>query len=616
MLPVRSELRLSVARYGFAVTIFAIILGASLALSYFEYKLNLGIPVFIGMGLAAWYGGRGPGILFVGLVLAATFWRTPIPTDRSTAALVFGYLTAYFLLGFIVWLIAGRKAASINNRRLQRHNDMLLNSVGEGIIGLDLEGKCSFLNPAAATMLGWPLDELRGKTLHDLVHHTKSDGTPYPSDDCPIQAACREGRREHVTDDVFWHKNGSSFPVEYTSTPVGEKGVTAGAVVVFRDTTKERKAEAELRQQALLIEQSHEAIFVWDFERGIIQWNAGSERLYGFTKDEALGQVCYEMLRSTFPIPLSDFISDLKKNGTWSGEVQQQTKTGDRVFSSSRYQIIQVVGRKIVLQTNRDITDRKSAEKALHELNETLEHRVAERTNQLEAANKELEAFSYSVSHDLRAPLRAIDGFSRILSEDYTEKLDDEGRRVLDIIRTNAQNMGQLIDDLLAFSRLGRKQIEPTAIDMNELATAVSIELNSQAQLESNPFTINPLPETTGDSVLIRQVFVNLFSNALKYSLTKGNVHIEVGSQTRTGENIYFVRDQGVGFDMQYSNKLFGVFQRLHSPEEFEGTGVGLAIVQRVINRHGGRVWAEGEVDKGATFYFALPREETLTHER
>ena len=236
-----------------------------------------------------------------------------------------------------------------------------------------------------------------------------------------------------------------------------------------------------------------------------------------------------------------------------------------------------------------------------------LEQRVRDRTAQLEAANKELEAFSYSVSHDLRAPLRAIDGFSRVVLEDYTDKLDDEGKRYLNIIRSNTQKMGQLIDDLLMFSRLGRQELRASDIDMGKLAKAVSEELKLAVPERKLQFTINALIPAQGDQAMIRQVFVNLLSNAVKFTRPKENAMIEVGASNEGDENVYYVKDNGVGFDMQYVDKLFGVFQRLHSSAEFEGTGVGLAIVQRIIHRHGGRVWGEGKVGEGATFYFSLP---------
>lgn len=249
------------------------------------------------------------------------------------------------------------------------------------------------------------------------------------------------------------------------------------------------------------------------------------------------------------------------------------------------------------------------SEEELRRLNSELEQRVQERTRELEEANKELESFSYSVSHDLRAPLRAVDGFSRILLEDYGGKLDEDGKRVLDVICSNTQNMGRLIDDLLAFSRLGRKPIEPAPIDMRDLADDVFQQLKFGLTDQKIQFKLAPLPGTTGDPALIRQVFVNLLSNAAKYSKPRAEAVIEVNGRAENGDCVYYVKDNGVGFDMTYAQKLFGVFQRLHSVEEFEGTGVGLAIVQRIVHRHGGRVWAEGKVDEGATFYFSLPKE-------
>jgi signal transduction histidine kinase len=239
-----------------------------------------------------------------------------------------------------------------------------------------------------------------------------------------------------------------------------------------------------------------------------------------------------------------------------------------------------------------------------------LEQRVRDRTAQLEAANKELEAFSYSVSHDLRAPLRAIDGFSGAVLEDYFDKLDDQGKRFLSIIRSNTQKMGRLIDDLLAFSHLGRQEISPSDISMTDLAKGVFEEIKPPANERNLQFDMTTLPLAQGDRSMMKQVFANLLSNAIKFTRPREMATVEIGGTNDGAENIYYVKDNGVGFDMQYVNKLFGVFQRLHSTDEFEGTGVGLAIVQRIIHRHGGRVWAEGKLGEGATFFFTLPRRE------
>ena len=289
----------------------------------------------------------------------------------------------------------------------------------------------------------------------------------------------------------------------------------------------------------------------------------------------------------------------------------------------------------------RDITDRKQAEEEINKLNEELELKVIERTNELEKrshelmdnkkallnlvedlnlksdellnnaqklelANKELEAFSYSVSHDLRSPLRAISGFVRILLEDYEKVLDDEGKRICNIIHSNATKMGQLIDDLLSFSRLIRSELHHSRIDMQSLVESSIQELGTNYDPHVTNISIQNLPPAFGDTTMIRQVWINLISNALKYSSKNVQPRIIIGSYPEDDETIYFIKDNGVGFSMEYAHKLFGVFQRLHSVNEFEGTGVGLAIVQRIIHRHGGRVWAESELGQGATFYFSL----------
>jgi light-regulated signal transduction histidine kinase (bacteriophytochrome) len=244
-------------------------------------------------------------------------------------------------------------------------------------------------------------------------------------------------------------------------------------------------------------------------------------------------------------------------------------------------------------------------EKAQQEINQ-LYADLQRKNAQLELTNKELESFSYSVSHDLRAPLRSINGYAQIIREEYAGALGDEAKRLFQIIQKNATKMGHLIDDLLAFARMGRKELTRLPVDMNKLVEPIVADLVNTTGTKAR-ITVHPLLPVNGDPVLLSQVYINLISNAIKYSAKKEDPAVEIGSFEKEDDHVYFVKDNGAGFDMNYVHKLFGVFQRLHTHEEFEGTGVGLAIVQRIVVKHGGRVWAEGKTDEGATFYFSLP---------
>jgi light-regulated signal transduction histidine kinase (bacteriophytochrome) len=258
-------------------------------------------------------------------------------------------------------------------------------------------------------------------------------------------------------------------------------------------------------------------------------------------------------------------------------------------------------GSGIVLMTMTDITERVNA----------LEDLQRSRLKLLEA-NRELESFSYTVSHDLRAPLRSVIGYSHMLREDYGERLDEEGLRLCRIIDSSAVKMGRLIDDLLEFSRFGRSELHNEMIHMETLASRVFFEITTPEERTRIRFIVQELPRIMGDLMMIKQVWVNLISNAIKYSSKQSKATITIGAKNGDKENIYYVSDNGIGFDIQYADKLFGVFQRLHSTKEFEGTGVGLAIVQRILERHGGRVYADGKVGEGATFYFAMPKTDNL----
>ena len=380
----------------------------------------------------------------------------------------------------------------------------------------------------------------------------------------------------------------------------------------IEDITKRKEAETELHIQSEIMSHMAEAVYLVRMEDGIIVYtNSKFEELFGFGAGEMIGKHVSIVNAPTEKSPeqtAKEIMSHLDKKGFWTGEVLNIKKDGTIFWSSANVAIFDhsKYG-KVLVSVQEDITDRKNAEFQIKKLNEELEGRVIKRTELLEAANKELEAFSYSVSHDLRAPLRAVHGYTKILVDEYENILDEEGKRICRIISSSATQMGELIDDLLSFSRIGRTGMNTSQLDMKSIVMSVFKETCPNDQKSKTNLKIGKLHKALGDGNLLKIVWTNLISNAIKYS-SKGSIsEIFVSSQMKYDRITYSVKDNGVGFDMNYKHKLFGVFQRLHSEAEFEGNGVGLAIVQRIILKHGGNVWAEGEVGKGATFYFSLP---------
>jgi PAS domain S-box-containing protein len=404
----------------------------------------------------------------------------------------------------------------------------------------------------------------------------------------------------------------------YWQTSKGWLFVIGSAALIFhlvlRTLTAQQAAQQALRDSEEryreLFEANPHPMWVFDLQTlAFLAVNQAALAHYGYSRAEFLAMTIKE-IRPPEEVPrLLENIARVGEGLDAAGIWRHCKKNGAIIEVEIRSHALRFCDRPAEMVLAHDVTERRRAESAIRELNATLEQRVAERTAQLEAANQELEAFSYSVSHDLRAPLRAIDGFTRILLEEYGPQFDSECRRICAVIGDNTRKMGTLIDDLLTFSRLSRVGITATPIDMADLAGAVFQELVAPPERQRIAFSVAPLPPATADPALLRQVWANLLANAVKFSAKKPTATIEIRAERHGEEVVYAVADHGAGFDMRYVDKLFGVFQRLHSAREFEGTGVGLAIVQRIVHRHGGRAWAEGTIGEGATFYFTLPLE-------
>ena len=404
---------------------------------------------------------------------------------------------------------------------------------------------------------------------------------------------------------------------EHLDKPAKERttGVRAAEAQPQKEMTARNRGGRPVREAReyaeSIIETVREPLAVLDTHLRVISVNHSFYETFKVTPEDTEGALIYNLGNRQWNIPeLRVLLEEIipRDNQFKDFEVDYDFPTiGRKIMLLNARQIYSKgIGAHRILLAVEDITERKKAEEEIRKLNEDLKDRAII----LEAAYKELETFSYSVSHDLRNPLLGMTSLSRLLLERYSDDLDAKGRQFLSIIHSTIQRLLQLIDDLLTFSRSEHQPLKASDIDMSELAKVLFEELQSMTPGRALRLNIKTLPPARGDPSMIRQVFLNLLSNAIKFTRPKGAGVIEISCAVEENQNVYCVKDNGVGFDMRYAGELFGVFQRRHTVDEFEGTGVGLAIVQRIVQRHGGQVWAEGEVDEGAAFYFALPRGE------
>lgn len=493
-------------------------------------------------------------------------------------------------------------------KQLERNEKLfrtLIENNNDVISLLNEDFKVIYRSPSASKITGWNDDEMLNANGVSNIH---------PED---------VAMAKKLVEDIFQnpgviyhtsfrnrHKDGHYLWIEGTVINLLQDENVNAIVFNFRDISKSIEDKMALEKsekiyKAIASSIPGSAICLLDKDNRYFLIEGDMIEKLGYSRERLLNNKAEDVLSEAI---FNEVKGDLEKVKSGASFVKETNRNGYDIIT--RYIPLKDINNNVyaIMIMALDITLLKEAQREVVQLNKDLEQKVIERTAQLDIANKELESFSYSVSHDLRTPLRAVNGYAKMLEEDYFDLFDSEGKRLLKVVQDNANKMGQLIDDLLAFSRLGRKELKTSSADMNAIVESVINELVAATQTKAE-IKLDQLYSVKCDITLITQVWLNLISNAIKYSSKVKSPCIEISSEQDQYNVIYSIKDNGAGFDMQYVNKLFGVFQRLHSSEEFEGTGVGLALTQRILNKHKGKIWVESKLDNGTTFHFSLPKQ-------
>lgn len=490
--------------------------------------------------------------------------------------------------------------------------ESVVNNMGDGLMAIRSDGSVILVNDTAMRIFG--ATQAPDSASEDTANYGffLDDGvTPYASEQLPVIRALRGESTDNASMIARNHHAPDGISLRVTGRPMRDAdGNVIGSIIVGRDVTDFEKAMESTRQLAAAVRSSADAILSVELDGVIATWNMGAEQIYGYTSEEAVGLTLDQLEPSLSADDLQALLSTVLQGAEFvRRETIGRRKDGSPLDIATTMSPIRDQAEAItaVSVVHHDVTPLKEVERRIQGLNDELEQRVRDRTAALTIANQDLENYASSVAHDLRTPLRGIAGFARVLEEDYANAVDDEGRRVIAVIRKNAQDMAAFIDALLAFSAAERQPPNKTTVDAAAMARECVDSLAHDCADRQVVFHVGDLPPCRADAALLKQVFLNLLSNAVKFTRRCEVAHIEIGSRHEsTGELAYFVRDNGVGFDMSNTRRLFGIFQRLHAPTDFEGTGLGLAGVARIVAAHGGRIWADAAPNKGATFAFVI----------